>query len=406
MEYKFPVINNLSEILHVIEEGKEHGFQIFDRGDYLVANYMFNMPETFPQVGIDPSAKIRREFRGLIFNKEGKVISRPYHKFFNLNEKGETQEHLIDFSKPHVILEKLDGSMIRPIPLPDDMFRLATKAGFTAIGDQANEFIADKANYCNFIADMIGHDVTPIFEWCSRKQRIVVDYPEDRLVLTAIRYNINGKYIPYKTVKEIAGMYDVEVVVGYSSTISKNYGMTALEFMKHQQKTSSGEEGWVIRFDDGHMLKVKADWYCARHKSKDAITYEKNVVEMIVNEAVDDIKATLTQDDRDRLDKFTTAFWNGLNDYSDQLHDKIIRKLNENGFAPRATYAEIVKSSNDLNGYERAIAFSAFEEASLENVISRVLQVVKKNMGTQKKIDEIRFMWGNHAWNYVFENDN
>jgi hypothetical protein len=42
---------------------------------------------------------------------------------------------------------------------------------------------------------VIDGDMTPIFEWCSRNQRIVVDYPEDMLVLTAVRDNIEGVYI-------------------------------------------------------------------------------------------------------------------------------------------------------------------------------------------------------------------
>jgi hypothetical protein len=35
-----------------------------------------------------------------------------YHKFFNINESREANVANIDFSRPHVILEKLDGSMV------------------------------------------------------------------------------------------------------------------------------------------------------------------------------------------------------------------------------------------------------------------------------------------------------
>lgn len=51
-----------------------------------------------------------RECRGLIFNKEtGKVVARRLHKFFNIGESEETQANKIDFSLPHVLVEKVDG---------------------------------------------------------------------------------------------------------------------------------------------------------------------------------------------------------------------------------------------------------------------------------------------------------
>jgi RNA ligase len=51
-----------------------------------------------------------RECRGLIFNAEtGEVISRRLHKFFNIGELPETQAEKVDITRPHIILEKMDG---------------------------------------------------------------------------------------------------------------------------------------------------------------------------------------------------------------------------------------------------------------------------------------------------------
>ena len=36
------------------------------------------------------------------------------------------------------------------------------------------------------IEDAIDAGFTPLFEWCSRRSKIVVDYPEDQLVLTGL----------------------------------------------------------------------------------------------------------------------------------------------------------------------------------------------------------------------------
>jgi hypothetical protein len=59
---------------------------------------------------------IAAECRGIVFSPEGKILSRRYHKFFNLEEKGYLSK--IDFSQPHIILEKLDGSMVGKLPIP------------------------------------------------------------------------------------------------------------------------------------------------------------------------------------------------------------------------------------------------------------------------------------------------
>jgi len=156
--------------------------------------------------------KIRRECRGLIFDTAtGKLLSRPYHKFFNVGEREETAINKINLYEPHVVLEKLDGSMIRPIPTKEG-FRLATKAGITDVAMNAEVFIADKTNYRQFILEMIDDRKTAIFEWCSRKNRVVVDYPEDQLILTGIRDKENGNYVPYYKMASIASYANIPVV--------------------------------------------------------------------------------------------------------------------------------------------------------------------------------------------------
>lgn len=108
MKYEFPRITHLDEIRTAIAGADE--FIIAERDWGYVVNYLVNMKDTFPPVETVNDA-IRREARGLIFDRDGSLISRPYHKFFNVNERDETQAHLIDLSQPHRILEKLDGCL-------------------------------------------------------------------------------------------------------------------------------------------------------------------------------------------------------------------------------------------------------------------------------------------------------
>ena len=65
----------------------------------------------------------------------------------------------------------------------------------------------------------------------------------------------------------------------------------------------------MIRFEGlgasrGHMVKVKADNYVLLHKSKDAISQEKNVIDVIVDYKVDDLLPILSDKDRETLISF------------------------------------------------------------------------------------------------------
>ena len=195
MNYQFPVINNISQVLPLIAERKE--FIVAVKDGYTVINYVVQMADTFPTV-TDEAGAILRELRGLIFDNEtGEVIARRYHKFFNVNEKEETQVGLIDFDQSHVILEKLDGSMITPIPVNGEI-RWGTKMGCTDVAKPVEEFVSARQEYVSLAQFCIEKGLTPIFEWTSRQQTIVIDYPEDNLVLTAVRNNVTGEYLPYE----------------------------------------------------------------------------------------------------------------------------------------------------------------------------------------------------------------
>ena len=171
MNYDFPEINHIDDVIPHIEDWQE--FKVMEKDWYTVINYMVAFDETFSLVRerSHHNMKIRRECRGLIFDTAtGKLISRPYHKFFNVGEREETAINKVNLYEPHVVLEKLDGSMIRPIPTKEG-FRLATKAGVTDVAMNAEVFIADKTNYREFILELIDDRKTPIFEWFSRKNQ-------------------------------------------------------------------------------------------------------------------------------------------------------------------------------------------------------------------------------------------
>jgi len=203
MNYEFPTIRNISDVLPAIEGRDE--FVVAVKEGYTVINYNVMMADTF-------DCNIRRECRGIIFDTAtGDIIRRPFHKFFNVNEREETQDHVVDLSQSHAILEKLDGSMIAPFVV-DDQLIWGTKMGATEVAEPVEDFVLLNENYSQFARFIIRRGYTPIFEWCSRKQRIVLDYKEDQLILTAIRDLTTGRYMSLDLVMNTADLYFIPTV--------------------------------------------------------------------------------------------------------------------------------------------------------------------------------------------------
>lgn len=394
MRYNFPRIEHIDDVLPAIAGRDE--FIVVQKDGYQVVNYAVMMADSFPPVEESPELEhdliaernaIRRECRGLVFDTDGKLINRRFHKFFNVNEREETRFESVDFSRPHVILEKLDGSMVSPCYV-NGVIRWMTKMGITDTSMEAEVFVAKNPHYAEFADTMMKQGCTPIFEWCSNKNRIVLSYPEDQLILTAIRHNETGKYVPHH----------IDAHNGWNIPVVKAYDYeneNILDIVRNMEDT----EGVVIRFEDGHMLKVKADWYVLRHKSKDAITREKNVLDYVVNEKVDDVLPFLQAEDQERLLKFQDKFWAGINETVRQYEVYIdsIRAVD------RRTWAiEYMPEQKHRDPHLAPIVFGWY---SGRDVRECLIEIVRKNIGSQVRINENRDLWGGASWTYNFDGD-
>jgi RNA ligase len=309
MNYEFPVIRTIHDVLPHIEGRDE--FIVAEREGYTVINYAVAMEDTFPPVKVaGGSAKMRaeraltnamrRECRGLIFGPDGALMSRPFHKFFNVNERDETQMHKIELGLPHVIMEKMDGSMIRPL-IVNGCLRLATKMGVTEVAMAAEAYLAsrkDSGEIMNWMERCVKIGLTPIFEFIAPTNQIVISYSEPDLVLLAIRHNETGNYLVEQN-STPSGLTRVPVYVSVEGNLADYIARARLQ---------ENREGDIIRFADGHMLKIKNDWYVRIHKTMDKIRYDRHIVELILNEEVDDAIPMLPQHEADRVREFEGRF--------------------------------------------------------------------------------------------------
>jgi len=369
-----------------------------DRGDHSIFNYIVAFEHSFPppttgDAALDREYAILRECRGLTFGADGRIIARKYAKFFNLNEKPETQANVIDWSQDHDILEKLDGSMITPFYAGDleditpEQIRWATKMGLTDVAKPVDEWVAANPHYAAWAAHTMYADYTPIFEWCSRKQRIVVDYPEDRLVLTAIRNNRTGEYLPREAMLA-AERSGIEIVRALPGSVEN------LETFMQEAHDLEGAEGYVIRFADGHMLKVKGAWYCQIHKTKELLTFEKDVLSLILEDRLDDAKAFMDDTDRGRVEAFNEAFVKAIVATAERLRSIAEEGARITGGDKKKFATEFVPSLT-LAEHESTIIFRI---NSGKDAVEQIRQTLSKNVGTQPRVNGVRHLFGGLRW--------
>jgi RNA ligase len=384
--YDFPTIKTIDDVLPHIEGRDE--FRVIDNGDYVVIKYMIAFEETFEWNNEDClGSAIRRECRGLIFDKDGVIISRPFHKFFNCNEREETQIDKINLYEPHTITQKLDGSLIRFLRLNGQVFA-ATKAGITETSQQVDEFLKDKSNYYDFIQDTLDNGLTACFEWCSRKNRIVIDYPEDNLILTAIRNTTLGNYLLYDNVVDLANHYNIPVVKSISSLAKQD-----IHLLVNQVRELTNDEGIVLTFNSGHRVKIKADDYVLRHKVKEQINLEKNVIAIILNDGVDDLIPLLHPNDASRLKDFQRAFWKSFDEVSYEMAELFI--AGNKMYPDRKDFAvEYVQKK--ISPIYSTIMYAMKSGRGSKEIL---LQLIEKSLISQTKIDQNRWMFGGLNWN-------
>ena len=276
----FPVINTLAEFKEQVGNVPGIEFKTDERG-YTVASYYILDDSVF-------NSEYARECRGITFDPNGVIASRPFHKFFNLNQKEATLEKNIDWNDVHTIMNKADGSMITPV-LINGVIEWKTKRTFTSAEAQyAMANFGANSVQAIFATAMMEKGFTAIFELTSPANRIVVPYKEPNLALLAIRNNVTGEYTNRDELANLAAKYNVPVIE-YEKFISL-YQQEGIRPFKESVDFDTGIEGYVIQFNSGDMVKMKTRWYVSLHRVVTFVT-EKNVAEMVIEQTLDDYKS-------------------------------------------------------------------------------------------------------------------
>jgi RNA ligase len=374
MNYPFPIIEHIDDVLPYIDNNPM--FYVKDAGSYKVINYILGGYDTFPEIS-GVISTLYRECRGLVFDgTTGKLISRGFHKFFNLNERPETRVDNLDYTDIS-IYEKLDGSFARPCYI-NGHIRWISKLGITSVSHQFETYAVLRKNYMDMAADCLSKGFTPIFEWCSNKQRIVLNYPQDELILLAIRDMRTGKYLSRFELEEYSIDYEIPLV-------SKLENRNILDMIcEYSQKT--GIEGCVIQFPNGHRVKLKTQWYVDIHRAKDCVNNEHNLLRCIIEEKIDDLKSILLEEDVQNIEKYEHEFYQNIKKVTLHVNDICNKGIEKYGNNRKDFAFNIIPQHPE---YAQLI-WNCFDG---HDIPSKILHIISKNLKSSK-LDNIRHLIG------------
>ena len=216
-----------------------------------------------------------RMCRGLILDRDGNIVARPFDKFFNLFERVETEPKNLPKGR-FVVEEKLDGSM-GTIFHHNGEWNVSTKGSLES----------DQANYArellpSYDFSQANPNETIITEIIYPENRIVVDYGDFvGLRLLAVRNRHTGVEQPAGRIEILAKQMGMECRRIYNE---KKFGTMILQTSGFDNIAElpfeAGTEGFICRWPCGFRVKVKNPWYLRIHKLLD-MRSQKRILELL-----------------------------------------------------------------------------------------------------------------------------
>lgn len=332
----------------------------------------------YKHLGIDWSQPYALEARGIILDGDSNVVARPYKKFFNykelLNRDDLPREIRLlskwDRDKKYTVLEKLDGSLAIISQYEDEMI-------YASSGNMEGKYPhMFKMWFDKNLTPMqkrklkkITKNHTLLFEYVSPKNRIVVPYKKEDMVLHGI--------INTKTGEEIFDKIVFDSIAEDIGVNTANRFAITYETIMRVKKQQSGEdlfEGFVVRFDDGKRIKIKLDEYVELHSDHtlsmgkvDSRAKIKHYINRLEEGTLDDLISILEERNDIHAMKVINKVISLNNEFYDLLeHAKGI--VNETGFTNKI-YAINVGDDKVLD----KIVLNIEKEKTLEKIKTKFI---------------------------------
>jgi len=318
-----------------------HSDQVLSNNEfYRIFSYHFTDRESW----LLPSAL---ESRGIMFETTAdgefiRIASRPMHKFFNHNSRTlQGEVDFINYGTPAYVMHKADGSLISSYLNANGEILLKSK---TSIGSDYAQLalkllFADTAMY-DFVkwCEADGYTVNMELVSPDPKFRIVLHYPEPRLIVLNVRQRESGGYMDPRSIPKefFTGSADVGALL--------------------ELDTVTNLEGYVVLDDKGNWWKEKADWYLERHRAKDFVNQPLAFVQLVLKDEADDI-FTLLADQPEVLAEMQ-ALQHSVITVANGYVNTVTKYWQENKDLSRKDYA--IKGKENLDWMEFMLAMKYY----------------------------------------------
>lgn len=289
---------------------------------------------------------------------ECEILAWPMNRFYNYGDHAMAN---IDWNDPNLkVWEKVDGTCIivywdslhgkwhcatrsvseADIPIRGDdlaigdmtfaqLFLKALKATREEISGKSVDWECDGPDKVIHLSK----ENTYVFELVSRHNQIVVDYPEPRVYLLAVRHLPTGEEVHPDAVRiqhvrrpRTWPLNDAAAIGAFVNTMSP-----------------SELEGVVVCDSKFNRGKIKSMAYVLAHKSKDTVTASpRNALEAIILEKIDDVIPLVPKDVGEKMLKMQAAYAA----YCKSIDAKVA-EFKADAAGVRKRYAELVILSGD-----------------------------------------------------------
>lgn len=333
---------------------------------------------------IPGSSLTAEELRGITFVEQDGSFKRflMLPKFFNLNQtEGSMYNDVKDLTISNT-QDKLDGSMISFVKIAD---KVMAKTKFSFYNEQSYmaQEIYERNYYIKTVVDnAINEGYFPIFELVSPKNRIVLDYTFTELRLIQLR-RTDGSFVD---------IYENLFREEFKNIIIVDREVHDLDHMMTLAQTQKNKEGWVVTFNNGHMIKIKTDWYFENHRLMTGdINVEHKIIEMTLNETLDDVLSQLPEHATELRD-FVNLISDGISEYVDKRVNDLLLSY-ENCIAHYLTIKQDISTKKDYVIFAQQKHPQFFKELmtmfdkgnNIEQVEKLIIDdVLKKTNGLEK----------------------
>lgn len=354
--------------LNAFEDMVKHGYLRKAENDDLVL-YGYTDQCTFERAW---HTKYTRDARGIIFEKKtGRLVAKPFPKFFNLGEMEEV--NLLNLPKEtYRVFEKMDGSL-GIVYYYGGKWNVATRGSLNS--EQA---IKGAEILKKYRTSFLNPQCTYLVEIIYPENKIIVNYGSEEKLVMLGAFNV-------RTGQEIDPGFLQGMREDCGWHTAQEFNHTIEEMIELQKTMPKDQEGFVVRFESGLRVKIKGHEYLKIAKILSQMS-PLSAWEAMSNGRVG--KEYLQQIPEELMPEFEPIV-KALQDKYDQTLDEIDNDMKRLPFVDfdskdgRKAIGLFLQGKNDLKHPSTMFAALSDNRAALDKYVMKYIRPTGNNLVTE-----------------------